>query len=427
MKVFDGNWKAFAARTLVFGVVVFGAVRLAVARPGVAGGPARSSVTVAGTLTNVTGTAMVQFRFYNAQTGGTPLCESSVSVPSGPFSVEVPLEGAGTSGPRCLTMFDGADVFVEVAVNGMTIRDRSAVNPVPYAHFASVAGTANVATQYGTPDCPVGYVRDVTVSSFILCRHRVVIGRDSLEDEVVRVGTGLTAFWIDRYEATAYELVDGGLNGRFGGATDFGALPRSGQWATPTQQTSPTRAYSVAGTLPARWITWFQAQEACRASGKRLPTGEEWQAAAQGTPDPATPELGRGVEGRCLTNVGSSRPSGGRAPGIGLIGCQSVWGAQDMIGNVGEWTDEWNATALRCAGTTYVGNPWNFGASDHTWNVNLRTCASGEEDSRRGLPAGSIRGGGYGDSEGAGVHALNLNFSPSDFHQEIGFRCVIPR
>lgn len=140
MKVFDSGWRTFAVRAVVLGAVVFGAVRLAVARPGVAGGPARSFVTVAGTLSGVTGTAMARFRFYDARVGGTMLCESSVMIDGGAFSKEVPLEGTGATGPRCLTMFDGTDVFVEVAINETPVGERNPVNPVPYAHFASVAG-----------------------------------------------------------------------------------------------------------------------------------------------------------------------------------------------------------------------------------------------------------------------------------------------
>ena len=52
--------------------------------------------------------------------------------------------------------------------------------------------------------------------------------------------------------------------------------------------TGPRRCYavSVAGVLPSTCLTWFQAEQACRLSGKRLITNQEWQAAAAGTPDP---------------------------------------------------------------------------------------------------------------------------------------------
>lgn len=67
MKVFDGNWQAFLARTVVFGVVVFGAVKLAVADPG---GPASPDMmTYAGVLRTASdmpfvGTTTLTFVFH---------------------------------------------------------------------------------------------------------------------------------------------------------------------------------------------------------------------------------------------------------------------------------------------------------------------------------------------------------------------------
>ena len=43
-------------------------------------------------------------------------------------------------------------------------------------------------------------------------------------------------------------------------------------------------AASVAGVTPARFVTWFQAQQFCRMAGKRLVANAEWQAAAAGHP-----------------------------------------------------------------------------------------------------------------------------------------------
>jgi len=40
--------------------------------------------------------------------------------------------------------------------------------------------------------------------------------------------------------------------------------------------------------LPSGCITWFQANQACLLSGKRLLTNREWQGAAASTPDPGT-------------------------------------------------------------------------------------------------------------------------------------------
>lgn len=427
MKVFDGSWKSFAVRTVVFCAAVFGTMRLATARDGVAGGPARSSVTAAGTLTGVTGTASVRFRFFDARTGGTPLCESSRPVEAGPFSVEVPLEGTGTSGPRCMTMFDGADVFVEVAVNGTTIGERASINPVPYAHFASVAG---VARQYETPDCPLGY-EHVADTTFSICQRRRADDGQPI-DFVIRVGTGPAAFWIDRYEATVYAEADRGPELGRSDAMEYGTtFPPNGQWVTPRYVLSIALP---SGRTPSRFITWFQASEACAASGKRLPTGEEWLRAANGTND-SSPGC----------NISSGAP---RNPGGGT-GCRSRWGAEDMIGNLWEWTEDWYAGAVENTAITQI-NLDSMGRVTGTGTVGPReaiytwptmpghdyfgdgTSQIGGQVSNgfvqtTGLPSAVIRGGDYQGGTRAGRFALHMGLAPSAAGGNIGFRCVIPR
>src|SRR5262249_53657454 len=60
-----------------------------------------------------------------------------------------------------------------------------------------------------------------------------------------------------------------------------GSFPDDGNW------TAPLYAVSIPGVRPTACATWFQAAQACRLSGKRLPTNLEWQDAAAGTPDNA--------------------------------------------------------------------------------------------------------------------------------------------
>jgi len=100
-------------------------------------------------------------------------------------------------------------------------------------------------------------------------------------------------------------------------------------------------AVSIRGALPARFVNWFQALAALRNSGKRLPTNQEWQAAALGTPDylfdTSVPE--------CNTNTDGVEPTGSRA------GCRSDVGAYDMVGNVREMVAEWVPKATGCAPT----------------------------------------------------------------------------
>ncbi|MBI5517559.1 MAG: hypothetical protein HY909_27560 [Deltaproteobacteria bacterium] len=279
--------------------IFFAGVYAAHARPGVAGGAARSSVTVAGTLTGaglpappmpVSATFVFKRRTGDGGTTDMVLCRRDVLVrrdTGGGFSEAIELEDCA-GGPE--RVFDGSDVYVDVQVGGATVVTDQAVTPVPYAHYASIAGMARVAEQYGTPDCPMGYERNTTEAGFPdadgirrLCQRRRADG--TLYDEVVRVGAWASAFWIDRYEAIVTAGADGsGLElGGAAGIDNYGdTFPDNGQW------TSPRYALSGAlpsGRTPSRLITWFQAAEACAASGKRLPSGEEWLRAANGTAD----------------------------------------------------------------------------------------------------------------------------------------------
>lgn len=98
-------------------------------------------------------------------------------------------------------------------------------------------------------------------------------------------------------KATLADLTGGGATklapaGTCGGPTDYGInFPDTGNW-TPVLGSSPPSpgvyAVSVPDVLPSACITWFQANQACALSGKRLIGNGEWQRAAAGTPDPGT-------------------------------------------------------------------------------------------------------------------------------------------
>jgi hypothetical protein len=116
------------------------------------------------------------------------------------------------------------------------------------------------------------------------------------------VVTGPTC--VDKYEASAWQIpaANTGLIKKVqkgkatladltaGGATQLsptssctpaypGTFPANGNW------TDPVYAVSIPGVLPSACLTWFQAEQACALSGKRLLTNQEWQRAAAGTPD----------------------------------------------------------------------------------------------------------------------------------------------
>jgi formylglycine-generating enzyme required for sulfatase activity len=287
-------------------------------------------------------------------------------------------------------------------------------------HFAATRALLN---QINDPMCPIGYVQDTSITTFVDCKRG--------SDDLVRVGAGASAYWIDRFEASVWTSADG-TGTQYGATsptytlvTDYPAsFPKTGQRAPSTASFSPLYAVSKAGTQPSGSLTWFQALEVCAASGKRLPVRQEWLRAASGTIDPGNND---GVSGACAT-VGGTGP---HTTGQGTA-CVSAWGAQDMIGSMWEWTDEWYMGLKDEPPPTGVPSdpssnwPAEYGA-DGTYNISSSAYGSGGTTRSPGIPAAAVRGGADGNGTFAGIFALNLNSAPTNWAVHIGFRCVRPR
>ena len=262
-----------------------------------------------------------------------------------------------------------------------------------------------------TPMCPYGYTQGMPQSSIVCSGSGAADALVSTSDTLVRVGVGRSAFWIDQFEAV---LVGPG-NAIVPDPATVAAFPQNGQWAGAMPV---YHAESRTGVQPTINITWFQANTACRASGKRLPTGSEWLESARGTADPGS---STGSGGACVTQGTALRLTGGGTA------CVSGWGAQDMIGNAWEWTDEWYAGLGNAAGATR-STPWPDSTYGGDETINITSNAYNGVATVQGAPTAGLRGGGISDGAQAGIFALDVQNAPSDWHNAIsGFRCVLPQ
>jgi hypothetical protein len=162
-------------------------------------------------------------------------------------------------------------------------------------------------------------------------------------------------------------------------------------------------AVSLPAVTPSAFITWFQAQAACKNAGKRLPSNAEWQAAVAGTPDPG-PDNG-------TTDCKTTAPFVAVATGS-RSACVSSDGAFDMVGNLWEWVADW------VPGSTGCGGSWSAGVSP-TFDTQCLVGAA-----TTGEPGALVRGSGFAGGAGAGPLAVGGGVVPSGGDFLTGFRCA---
>jgi formylglycine-generating enzyme required for sulfatase activity len=144
----------------------------------------------------------------------------------------------------------------------------------------------------------------------------------------------MPAYWIDRTEVTV---------GAYRGCVESGACSR------PARASATCTFDAGDAELPVSCVHWRDADAYCRSAGKRLPSESEWEYAAHG---PFATTFPWGGPASCSTAVTLVVDQSGATclPRPARVGTHpagaSVFGVQDMSGNVEEWTVDWYVESL---------------------------------------------------------------------------------
>lgn len=186
------------------------------------------------------------------------------------------------------------------------------------------------------------------------------------------------AFFIGRTEVT---------NAEYARFVATGEAPPPPHWTHPVRQPDGSVRTSYDPALadhPVVNVTWRQARAYAEWRGGRLPSEAQWEKAARGTDARPFP-WGEGTQVRAHVQVAPDRLRGHPTAPVGSFADDtSPYGAQDMAGNVGEWTaDPFAAYPGAPAGLEWPPGRRAIRGGAWRWRFEDARCAArdrGEED-----------------------------------------------
>ena len=218
-----------------------------------------------------------------------------------------------------------------------------------------------------------GFLKNV-FSSFL--KSKVPKNLSCPEDVRPKQKINLQAFYIDKYPVTNLEYK------KFIEATGYKV---SGEWKKNFSKGKEN--------FPVVNVSWYDAQEFARWSGKRLPTEQEWEKAARGRNGRIWPW---GNEWDCHKLNSKEGGLSGLTPVWNFPEGVSPYGIFDMCGNVWEWT-----------GGAYM---------PYGGNKCFNSCYSPELK--------VVRGGAWNDTASQSRTFIRASQHPDSWFVDIGFRCV---
>ncbi|GEM_PF-677604 len=198
-----------------------------------------------------------------------------------------------------------------------------------------------------------------------------------------------SSVWIDSFESTVFGNADC-TGARYGeSADDYPA-----GWPADGLATTVLYACSLPGLVPSGRLSWYRAQRACQAQGKRMCSRAEWTAACGGLSLQAFPYGESFQVGTCGDfSIGGQPQEAGT-----LSGCVSPAGSNDMSGNLTEWVADvcsWDASMTTQMGGSvfcdYSGSACDAGSPEQAdFLLELYGCGQPGTNSWCDSPASSL-------------------------------------